>query len=134
MPAHAHARASGHPAHLTLTSPCSPRPAHLTLLTWLWGAAGGVPRYGPAHLTLTSPHLPRYGARLPVAELLPELLDDLTGAAAAHAMPARLAACFGPPQQSNPVCYVGAGGQATPLHFDPHENLLCVVEGAKHLR
>jgi hypothetical protein len=54
-----------------------------------------------------------------VAEVLPELLDDLTGAAAAHAMPARLAACFGRPQPSNPVCYVGAGGQATPLHFDP---------------
>ena len=67
------------------------------------------------HLTL----VPRYGARLPVAEVLPELLDDLTGAAAAHAMPARLAACFGRPQPSNPVCYVGAGGQATPLHFDP---------------
>ena len=53
-----------------------------------------------------------------LSELLPELLGDLTGAAAAHAMPARLAACFGPPQPSNPICYVGAGGQATPLHFD----------------
>jgi len=28
---------------------------------------------------------------------------------------------------------VGAGRQATPLHFDPSENLLCVVEGEKTL-
>ena len=27
--------------------------------------------------------------------------------------------------------YMGAGGQATPLHFDPTENLLCMVEGEK---
>ena len=78
--------------------------------------------------------LVRYGARLPVAELLPELLEDLIGVEAAQSMPARLATCFGPAQRSNPVCYVGAGGQATPLHFDPYENLLCVVDGAKHLR
>lgn len=83
---------------------------------------------------LATPRPRWYGARLPVAELLPELLEDVTGPAASQAFPARLAACFGPPQRSNPVCYVGAGGQATPLHFDPYENLLCVVEGAKHLR
>ena len=83
---------------------------------------------------LAKPRPRWYGARLPVAELLPELLEDVAGAEASQAMPARLAAaCFGPAQRSNPVCYVGAGGQATPLHFDPYENLLCVVEGAKHL-
>ena len=33
-------------------------------------------------------------------------------------------------QAVNPVCYLGAGRQATPMHFDPSENLLCVVQGA----
>ena len=69
-----------------------------------------------------------YAARMPVARLLPELLPDLADGPAE-----RFAACFGPPQAINPVCYLGAGRQATPMHFDPSDNLLCVVEGAKEL-
>ena len=68
-----------------------------------------------------------YGARMHLAELLPELLPDMEGG------PQSYMRCFGKPQKTNPTCYLGAGKQATPMHFDPAENLLCVVEGAKEL-
>lgn len=55
----------------------------------------------------------------------PELVGD------AREPPAGLGAAFGEPKAVNPVAYVGGGRAATPLHFDPAENLLVVVSGAK---
>ena len=71
-----------------------------------------------------------YGARMHLGASLPELAADAT---AAGVGPAPFAACFGEPQATNPTIYLGAGRQATPMHFDPAENLLCVVEGGKDL-
>lgn len=68
-----------------------------------------------------------YGARMHLADVLPELLPDTAGG------PDSYAAGFGAAKQTNPTCYLGGGRQATPMHFDPAENLLCVVEGAKEL-
>ncbi len=69
-----------------------------------------------------------YAARLVLREVLPELLSDL------EAGPADvLGSLFGEGMEINPVCNLGGGRQATPLHFDPSENLLCVVHGAKEL-
>jgi len=59
---------------------------------------------------------------------MPDLVDDMRDGG-----PAAYCGCCGTPQKTNPTCYFGAGRQATPMHFDPAENLLCVVEGSKHL-
>ena len=69
-----------------------------------------------------------YGARMELRMVMPELVDEMGGGG-----PAPYMRCFGAQQSSNPTCYFGAGRQATPMHFDPAENLLCVVEGCKHL-
>ena len=66
-----------------------------------------------------------YGARVELDKELPELAGD------AREPPAGLGAAFGEPKAVNPVAYVGGGRAATPLHFDPAENLLVVVSGAK---
>ena len=169
---HTHTRA---PAVTLLTSP-SPRPAHLTLdltlLTWLWGAAGGVLRYGPAHFTLTSPSSPGTARGCPWPRCCPSC--STTSRARRRRTPcprgsrpasggrsrAPRSATWGragrrrrctstlvrvrvrvtnpnpnpnPNPDPNPNPHPNPN-PATPLHFDPHENMLCVVEGAKHLR
>ena len=73
-----------------------------------------------------------------MAEALPELLADMDAGGSASCVganggPSPFAACLGAPRKHNPTCYLGAGAQATPLHFDPAENLLGVVFGAKAL-
>ena len=67
-----------------------------------------------------------YAARLVLAEDLPELLEEL------EMLPH--AAVFGAPIGIGPTCWLGADKQQTPLHFDAAENLLCVVDGAKHIQ
>jgi hypothetical protein len=75
---------------------------------------------------LSRPEPNCYAARMPLSTLLPELLPDTAGGPAD-----RYAGCFGSPNAINPVVYLGAGRQATPMHFDPSDNLLCMVQGAK---
>ena len=77
---------------------------------------------------LNTPAPRLYGARLPLGELLPELMPDLQ-----EGPMARFGRFFGASSPINPICYIGAARQATPMHFDPFENLLCIVEGSKHL-
>ncbi|KAH8049364.1 hypothetical protein JL721_11730 [Aureococcus anophagefferens] len=68
---------------------------------------------------------PTSKAHISVVFHSPELVGD------AREPPAGLGAAFGEPKAVNPVAYVGGGRAATPLHFDPAENLLVVVSGAK---
>lgn len=69
-----------------------------------------------------------YGARMHLKEHMPPLVADMESGG-----PTPYMRCFGEPHATNPTCYLGAGRQATPMHFDPAENLLCVVEGTKEL-
>ena len=69
-----------------------------------------------------------YGARIPVADKLTGLLGDVLGGPVEKYGPA-----FGAQLKINPIAYIGGGRQATPLHFDPSENLLVVVQGSKEL-
>jgi hypothetical protein len=69
-----------------------------------------------------------YGARMHLPERMPELLSDM-----ATDGPEAYFGAFGEQQRTNPTCYFGSGRQSTPMHFDPSENLLCVVEGAKEI-
>jgi hypothetical protein len=32
------------------------------------------------------------------------------------------------------IMYWGEGGQRTPLHYDPYENFMCAIDGAKLIR
>lgn len=43
-------------------------------------------------------------------------------------------AAFGEAVLGTPALYAGKGGQRTPLHFDPTENLTIVLQGTKHVR
>ena len=91
---------------------------------------GGDPLRAPGRSRASAPDLlwradapRRVAARAPAAD-----------ATAAGVGPAPFAACFGEPQATNPTIYLGAGRLgAMPMHFDPAENLLCVVEGGKDL-
>ena len=69
-----------------------------------------------------------YGAKLRLRDQLPELFADADDGPAEE-----YASCFGAAEGANPIAYIGAGAQATPMHFDAAENLLCVVAGAKEL-
>ena len=71
---------------------------------------------------------PVYAARVELGSRLPEMAADC-----GTAPPGGYEAAFGPPKEVNPVLYYGAGESATPLHFDPAENLLCVVAGEKRV-
>jgi hypothetical protein len=75
---------------------------------------------------LSAPEPNCYAARMPLASLLPELLADTQWGPAD-----RFGSYFGGGHGINPVAYLGSGRQATPMHFDPSENLLCMVTGAK---
>ena len=66
-------------------------------------------------------------AQVEIARSLPALLADV----GAGGPPGGLAAALGAPVPANPVLYRGCGNQVTPTHFDPDENLLCMVSGAK---
>lgn len=73
-----------------------------------------------------------YAANLSLEAALPEI------ASCFHPVSAKVASLspgtFGPVIPGTPVLYLGAGGQRTPLHFDPTENLTAVLQGQKTLR
>jgi hypothetical protein len=71
-----------------------------------------------------------YAARVNVKADLPELADAV---GAAIRLPAGLDGVFGSEFQDNPLMYLGGGCNATPCHFDLLENMLCVVQGVKHV-
>ncbi|CAD7699091.1 unnamed protein product [Ostreobium quekettii] len=67
-----------------------------------------------------------YGARLQVQEDLPELVPDMPNF---YELPWREA--FGVPYKGGIIAYFGSGKQSTPLHYDPLENLIFMVQGSK---
>eukprot|EP00747_Dinoflagellata_sp_TGD_P210150 gnl/TRDRNA2_/TRDRNA2_83467_c0_seq1.p1 gnl/TRDRNA2_/TRDRNA2_83467_c0~~gnl/TRDRNA2_/TRDRNA2_83467_c0_seq1.p1 ORF type:complete len:342 (-),score=55.37 gnl/TRDRNA2_/TRDRNA2_83467_c0_seq1:57-1082(-) len=78
-----------------------------------------------------------YVANVPIEPQLPELhnrLAALRDFAADKAGLDRPGTAFGEAIPGTPVLYLGAGGQQTPLHFDPTENLSVVLQGSKHFR
>jgi len=75
---------------------------------------------------LSQPEPSCYAARMPLATLLPELMPDTAGGPADC-----FCSSFGSAHAINPVVYLGGGRQATPMHFDPSDNLFCMVQGAK---
>lgn len=97
----------------------------------VYGAVGAVDLYKTTTTTLAAlladgAAASLYGARLDVAGDLPELAADATSP--------RFAAALGEPIDRSPTVYLGHGPSATPLHFDPAENLFCMVRGAKRVR
>lgn len=71
-----------------------------------------------------------YAARINVKSDLPELAAAV---ADAIRLPPGLDGAFGSAHDDNPWMYLGGGGNATPCHFDLLENMLCVVQGVKHV-
>ncbi|KAK7248526.1 tRNAPhe (7-(3-amino-3-carboxypropyl)wyosine37-C2)-hydroxylase [Aureococcus anophagefferens] len=91
----------------------------------LYGARVELDKELPEPGQHKSAKFPTSKAHISVVFHSPELSGD------AREPPAGLGAAFGEPKAVNPVAYVGGGRAATPLHFDPAENLLVVVSGAK---
>lgn len=72
-----------------------------------------------------------YPANVPL-DCLPELQVQLKPLS--DYIMKNFAGSFGPSVPGTPVVYLGAGGQQTPLHFDPTENLTLVLQGMKSFR
>merc|ERR1719235_1726157 len=79
-----------------------------------------------------------YAANLPIDFRLPELAPHLLPVIEIIEKAARGSASspvpLGARIPGTPVIYLGAGMQRTPMHFDPTENLTCVLQGSKHFR
>jgi len=73
-----------------------------------------------------------YAANVPIEVALPELAALLSPLG--QGLVDRFGPLFGPAVPGTPALYLGAGGQRTPLHFDPTENLTAVMQGSKHFR
>ncbi|OLP97854.1 hypothetical protein AK812_SmicGene19742, partial [Symbiodinium microadriaticum] len=74
----------------------------------------------------------RYAASVPLERDLPELSALLKPQE--EALASSVGFALGPPVPGAPVMYLGAGGQRTPLHCDPTENITVVVQGQKRFR
>lgn len=77
--------------------------------------------------SLSADQPPYYAARLQVSHTLSSIFPDVENP------PGDWCAAFDSPLKDQPLCYFGAGDQATPLHFDPAENLFCMVDGQKSI-
>jgi len=73
-----------------------------------------------------------YAANVPVGAVLPELATLLEPVS--QHLTTRFGQLLGPQVPGTPSLYLGAGGQRTPLHFDPTENLTVVLQGSKLFR
>ena len=110
----------------TATARCSLRSVLAERAGTRRGAAAAAPRF--------------YAAKLPLAEALPEVDDDLKAILrkaqdrGAPEVVDRLASCFGAPHPKGAHAYLAPDGAATGTHLDPSENLLVVLRGAKRLR
>merc|ERR1719379_1737348 len=72
--------------------------------------------------------LPFYMGKNPLAEELPELVDDIEAASGSPIK--RYGGCFGP-NNKGVYTYFGSGHNTTGIHFDPSENLVLLVSGTK---
>jgi len=70
-----------------------------------------------------------YAARIPLQVDLEEIGNEVPP-------PKYLpyAATVGAEVPGGAIMYWGAGKQRTPLHYDPHENFLCMLDGSKKIR